>query len=57
MLYGQINVDFRNINIAHDTTHCELLGVGHGRDGCPSLRDGRAGQHGVVPLCGLPLLF
>ena len=37
MLHGQINIDFRNINIAHDTTHCELLGTGQRRGGYPSL--------------------
>lgn len=56
VLHGQINIDFRNINIAHDTAHCELLGIGQGRGGYPSLGNGRrAGQYSIVPLCGFTL--
>ena len=58
MLHGQVHVDFGNVHIGHDAAHRELLGIGQGRGGCPSLGNGRrAGQHGVVLLRRLPLLF
>ena len=51
MLYGQIYVDFGNVDVAHDTTHRELFGVGQGRGRSPSLCNGRrAGQHNIILL-------
>ena len=55
VLHRQIYVDFRDVHIGHDAAHRELLGVGQGRGGCPSLSDSCAGQHGVVLLCGFTL--
>ena len=44
------------MEIGHDAAHRELLGIGQGRGGCPSLGNGRrAGQHGVVLLRGFTL--
>ena len=55
MFHRQVHADFRNFHIAHDTAHRELLGIRQGGGRSPSLRDGRAGQHGVVLLCGFTL--
>ena len=56
MLYGQVHVDLRNVDVAHDAAHRELLCIRQGRGGSPSLCNGRrAGQHSVVLLRRLPL--
>lgn len=56
MLHRQVYVDFGDVHIGHDAAHRELLGIGQGRGGYPSLCDGRlAGQHGVILLRRLPL--
>ena len=56
MLHGQIYSDFRDVHIGHDAAYRELLGIGQGRCGSPSLCDGRcAGQHIIVLLRRLPL--
>ena len=56
MLHRQVYVDFGDVHIGHDAAHCELLGVGQGRGGSPSLRNShRAGQHSVILLRRLPL--
>ena len=55
MLYRQVYTDLGDVHISHGTAHRELLGIGQGRGGCPSLRDRRIGQHDVVLLCGFTL--
>ena len=55
MLHRQVHVDFGDVDVSHDTAHRELICVGQGRGGSPSLRDRRIGQHGVILLCRLPL--
>ena len=55
VLYRQVHVDLGDVHIRHDSTSRKLLGVGQGRGGCPSLRNGRIGQHGIVLLCGFTL--
>ena len=57
VLHWQIYADLGNIDVAHDTAHGKLLGIGQGRGRSPSLGNGCAGQHGVVLLRRLPLLF
>ena len=55
VLYRQVYTDLGDVHIRHDTTHGKLICVGQGRGGCPSLRDRRIGQHGVILLRRLPL--
>ena len=55
MLYRQVYTDFGDVDVSHDAAHCELICVGQGRGGCPSLGNGCAGQHGVILLRRLPL--
>ena len=55
VLHRQIYVDFGDVYIGHGAAHRELLGIGQGRGGCPSLCNGCTGQHGVVLLCGFTL--
>ena len=55
VLHWQIYADLGNIDVAHDTAHGKLLGIGQGRGRSPSLGNGCAGQHGVVLLRGFPL--
>ena len=55
VLHRQIYADLGDVNVAHDTAHGELLGIGQGRGGCLSLCNGCAGQHSIVPLCGFTL--
>ena len=55
VFHWQIHADFRNVHIAHDAAHRELLIIRQGRGRSPSLCDGRAGQHGVILLRRLAL--
>ena len=57
VLYGEIYVNFGDVHIRHDAAHRELLGIRQGRGQSPSLSDGQAGQHGVILLRRLSLLF
>ena len=55
VLHGQIHTYLGNIHIGHDAAYRKLLGIRKGRGECPSLRDRRIGQHGVILLRRLPL--